>query len=86
MFVVMQNTQGGSDEGAMNQRMQMVIDGLEERLPKQRGIVAVAPKYSVPFNGVSGAPVSESHFALEGQGISDGMKSPVIDGFDASPD
>lgn len=85
MFVVLQDTQGGGDEGAMNQRAHMVVDGLRERLTGQHGVVDVTPTYTVPFNGVNGAPVIERHFAVEGQGISEGLKSPSIVALNASP-
>lgn len=85
MYVMLQNTEGGSDEGAMNQRMHMVIAGMEDRLPKQHGIVAATPTSTVPFSGMNGAPVIERHFAVEGQGIREGMESPSIIGLNVAP-
>lgn len=86
VFIVMQGTDAGGDENAANQRLESVMDAMVERLPKQRGIVAAVPISAIPFDGVSGAPVIEQHFAIEGQAVSDGLKSPSILGFAATPD
>lgn len=86
VFVVLQGTGGGTDEIAANERIESVIDALVDRLPKQHGIIAAVPTPAIPFDAVGGATVAEEHFAIEGQGVSDGLKSPSILGLAAAPD